>query len=146
MRFLCSSLLMMCLASFSSVRGEDTEKIRAVEAGMMAAAAERGAEGFMSFYADDAVELPEGEPAIQGKVNIAKAMRFLDDKNNRLTWTPDKVDVSGDLAYSYGAYEFRSTGRDGTQSVTSGKYTTIWKKQNNGSWKVVLDMGNANRR
>jgi uncharacterized protein (TIGR02246 family) len=143
MRVLCSSLLILFLVSFSSARGDETEKIRAAEAAMMGAAAERGAEGFMSFYADDAVELPEGEQAIQGKANIAKAMQYLNDKNNRLTWTPNKVDVSGDLAYSYGVYEFRSTGKDGKLSSSSGKYTTIWKKQNDGSWKVVLDMGNV---
>jgi ketosteroid isomerase-like protein len=27
--------------------------------------------------------------------------------------------------------------------VEHGKYTSIWKKQKDGSWKVVLDMGNA---
>jgi ketosteroid isomerase-like protein len=55
------------------------------------------------------------------------------------------VDVasSGDLAYSYGVYEFRSKGKDGKPTVENGKYTTVWKKQSDGRWKVVLDMGNA---
>jgi len=121
-------------------------KIRVAEAAMMAAGEEKGAAGYMSYYADDAVELPNGEPAQQGKATIAKGMGFLNDKTNRLTWTPSHVDVaaSGDLGYSYGNYEFRSVGKDGKPAVERGKYATVWKKQKDGQWKVVLDMGNAN--
>jgi len=122
------------------------KEIRALEAAMMAAAAEKGAAGYMSFYAEDAVELPNGAQMLLGKDSIGKTMIFLDDKNNRLTWSPVHVDVSasGDLAYSFGNYEFRSIGKDGKPSVEHGKYTTIWRKQREGKWKVVLDMGNAN--
>ena len=71
--------------------------------------------------------------------------RSLNDKNNHLTWTPDHIDVaqSGDLAYSYGTFEFRSMDKDRKPASEHGKYATIWKKQNDGRWKVVLDMGNA---
>ena len=72
-------------------------------------------------------------------------MVFLDDKNNQLLWTPVGADISafGDLGYTYGTFEFRSKGKDGKAVVDYGKYTSIWKKQADGSWKVVLDMGNA---
>jgi len=121
------------------------KEIRALESAMMAAAAEKGAPGYMSFYAEDAVELPNGAQMLLGKQSIGRTMTFLDDQNNRLTWSPVHVDVSasGDLAYSFGNYEFRSIGKDGKSSVEHGKYTTIWKKQRDGKWKVVLDMGNA---
>jgi ketosteroid isomerase-like protein len=58
---------------------------------------------------------------------------------------PVGADVSstGDLGYTYGTFEFSSTGKDGKPQVEHGKYTSIWKKQGDGSWKVVLDMGNA---
>jgi len=120
-------------------------EIRALEAAMMAAAAEKGADGYMSFYAEDAVELPDGAQMLLGKESIGKTMTFLNDKNNRLTWSPVHVDVSesGDLAYSFGNYEFRSIGKDGKPAVEHGKYATIWKKQKDGRWKVVLDMGNS---
>jgi len=120
-------------------------KIRAMEVEMMTAGEEKGADGYMSFYADDAVELPAGAPMLEGKENIRKTMGFLDDKNNRLTWTAIRVDVaaSGDLAYTCGVYEFHSKDKDGKPTVEYGKYTTVWKKQSDGQWKVVLDMGNA---
>lgn len=119
--------------------------LKQLEAEFMKAAAEKGSQGYMSYYADDAVEVPNGAPLIQGKIEIAKGMGFLDDKNNQLIWTPVGADLSAsaDLGYTYGTYEFHSKGKDGKASVEYGKYTSIWKLQKDGNWKVVLDMGNA---
>lgn len=124
---------------------DSPDTLRQLEAEFMKAAAERGSAGYMSYYADDAVELPNGGPIIQGKVNVAKGMGFLDQKDNHLTWTPVGADISasGDLGYTYGTFEFRSVDKDGKPVVDHGKYTSIWKKQTDGSWKVALDMGNA---
>ena len=121
------------------------ETLKQLEGEFMKAAVEKGSAGYMSYYADNAVEVPNGYILIQGKSAIAKTMGFLDDKNNRLTWTPVGADISasGDLGYTYGNYEFHSKDKDGKDHVEHGKYTSIWKLQNDGSWKVVLDMGNA---
>jgi ketosteroid isomerase-like protein len=119
--------------------------LKRLEGEFMKAAAEKGSQGYMSYYADDAVEVPNNAPIIEGKVNIAKGMGFLDDKNNSLTWSPVGADISssGDLGYTYGTFEFRSKDKDDKPTAEHGKYTSIWKKQKDGSWKVVLDMGNA---
>ena len=121
------------------------DTLKQLEGEFMKAAAEKGSAGYMSYYADDSVEVPNNGPLIQGKVNIAQGMGFLDDKNNRLMWTPVGGDISapGDLGYTYGTYEFHAKGKDGKEVIEYGKYTSIWKLQQDGSWKVVLDMGNA---
>jgi ketosteroid isomerase-like protein len=121
------------------------ESLKQLEAEFMRAAEEKGSQGYMSYYADDAVEVPNGSPLIQGKAEISKGMGFLDKKENRLTWTPVGGDISasGDLGYTYGNYEFRSKDKEGKLVVQHGKYTSIWRLQNDGNWKVVLDMGNA---
>jgi ketosteroid isomerase-like protein len=136
--------------SFAYVRSagaahDNADTLRQLEADFMKAAAEHGSQGYMSYYAEDAVEVPNGKPLIQGKANIAKTMGFLDQKDNHLTWTPVGADISasGDLGYTYGTYEFHSKDKDRKPVVDHGKYTSIWKKQRDGSWKVVLDMGNA---
>jgi ketosteroid isomerase-like protein len=144
------TVLLIAVMVFPNVRssalptsGADT--LLQLEADFMKAAAEKGSQGYMSYYAEDSAELPNGEDAILGKENIAKTMGFLDDKNNRLTWTPVHADMaaSGDLGYTYGTYEFQSIGKAGKPTVESGKYVSIWKKQKDGSWKVVMDMGNS---
>jgi ketosteroid isomerase-like protein len=121
------------------------EMLKQLEGEFMKAAADKGSQGYMSYYADDSVEIPNGAPLIQGKAEIAKGMGFLDDKNNRLLWTPVGADISasGDLGYTYGTFEFHTKDKDGKPVVQYGKYTSIWKQQKDGSWKVVLDMGNA---
>ena len=43
-----------------------TDTLRQLEADFMKAAAERGAEGYMSYYAEDAIEVPNGREAIHG--------------------------------------------------------------------------------
>ena len=132
------------LSSSASTKAT-ADTLKQVEADFMKAAAEKGSAGYMSYYADDAVEVPNGEPIIKGKTEIAKTMAFLDSKENHLTWAPEGADIaaSGDLGYTYGNYEFRSQDKDGKPIAEHGKYTTIWKKQNDRSWKVALDMGNA---
>jgi ketosteroid isomerase-like protein len=132
-------------SSASAAAKSDSETLRQLEADFMKAAAERGSQGYMSYYAQDAAELPNGADVLQGKENIAKTMNFLDDKNNHLTWTPVYADMaaSGDLGYTYGTIEFRSKDKDGKPTVEYGKYVSIWKKQKDGSWKVVMDMGNS---
>jgi ketosteroid isomerase-like protein len=124
---------------------DTADTLRQLEAEFMKAAAERGSQGYLSYYAEDSVELPNGGPIIQGRSNIGKGMGFLDQKDNHLTWTPVGADISasGDLGYTYGTFEFRSKDKDGKPTVDRGKYTSIWKKQKDGSWKVVLDMGNG---
>jgi len=130
---------------FSTPPQATAETLKQLEAEFMQAALDKGSEGYMSYYADNAVEVPNGSPLIAGKINIAKGMGFLDDKNNRLIWTPVGADISssGDLGYTYGTYEFHSKDKVGKPAVDYGKYTSIWKHQKDGSWKVVLDMGNA---
>ena len=144
--------ILVALAIFPNLRPTVTagnaataDTLRQLEAEFMKAAAEKGSQGYMSYYADDAVEVPNGAAIIQGKANIAKDMGFLDQKDNRLTWTPVGADMSasGDLGYTYGNYEFHSNDKEGKPIVEHGKYTSIWKKQKDRSWKVVLDMGNA---
>jgi ketosteroid isomerase-like protein len=59
-----------------------------------------------------------------------------------LTWWPTYADVSraGDLGYTTGPYEFRENATDKTPAGT-GHYFTIWRRQPDGAWKFVLDLG-----
>ena len=145
---LAGVVLMACLAvprtRLIAYSKDDAETLRLLESDLMKEAAEHGSMGYVSYYADAAVEIPNGAPIIEGKENILKTMGFLDQKDNRLVWTPVGADISGagDLGYTYGTYEFHTVDKNGKTVVEHGKYTTIWKKRN-GKWKVVLDMGNA---
>lgn len=141
------AVVLLALANLkpaSAIQRDIPATLMNLETQFMNAAAAKGSAGYMSYYAEDAVELPNGADAIQGKDNIAQTMGFL-DQGNKLTWKPEFADLSGDLGYTYGTYVFTSKDKDkdGKPVVEYGKYITVWKKQSDGSWKVALDMGNA---
>jgi ketosteroid isomerase-like protein len=119
-------------------------KLTRLEAEFAKATADHGLDGFMSYFADDAVDLPAGGPIISGKENIRKALGPW-GADFSLVWTPVDAEMaaSGDLGYTYGTYVFKENGKDGKPVTGYGKYTTVWKKQTDGSWKVAVDMGNT---
>ena len=133
------------LGALANSQSDGNTALMKLENEFMKAAADHGTQGYMSYYADDAVEVPNGHAFLRGKAEIAKTMGFLDDPNNHLLWTPVGGDMaaSGDFGYTYGTFEFRSRDKEGKLVSNYGKYTSIWKRQKDGSWKVVLDMGNA---
>lgn len=62
-----------------------------------------------------------------------------------LTFQATKAEVSrsGDLGYADGVYKMKSKDAKGNDYHETGKYTEIWKKQANGSWKCISDIWNA---
>lgn len=50
---------------------------------------------------------------------------------------------AGDLGHTYGTYELRFSGADGKPQIRYGTYVSIWKRQIDGTWKFVVDIGNA---
>ena len=60
-------------------------------------------------------------------------------------WAPTKVEAarSGELAYSTGTYELTFTDPKGKPITDHGKYATVWRKQADGAWKVVVDVFNS---
>ena len=103
---------------------------------------ERGGKAFGSWFADDAVTLNNGKPAVLGKSAIVAQAQW-DPKIYQLTWTPQGAQMgpSNDMGFTWGHYEGRSKDKNGEPVVTSGRYFTVWKKLPNGEWKVALDAG-----
>ncbi|HVZ84215.1 MAG TPA: nuclear transport factor 2 family protein [Terracidiphilus sp.] len=104
--------------------------------------AARGGAGFASWFAADGVALGNGAPARVGRLAIEKSATW-SPKDYQLTWTPTDALMSpaGDMGYTWGHYEGRGKDANGNPVVTSGRYMTIWRKEPDGSWKVVLDAG-----
>ena len=104
--------------------------------------AERGGQAFADWFADDGVTLGNGAAPVIGKVAIAKSANW-DPKAYQLTWTPTEAAMgpSGDMGYTWGHFEGHSKDANGNPVTTSGRYMTIWRRQPDGAWKVVLDAG-----
>lgn len=104
------------------------------------AVAAGGGKVFASWFAEDAVVLNNGRPAILGRGAIAAQANW-DPKVYQLTWVPQggQMGPSNDMGFTWGHYEGRSTDKNGQPVVTSGRYFTVWKKLPDGTWKVALD-------
>jgi ketosteroid isomerase-like protein len=89
-------------------------------------------------YTDDAQILAPQHPAVQGKTAIVAFFKANIDKylgfGNETTWSL----VRGDVAIEQGVYSVRNV-RIGA-NVETGKYIRIWKRTNNGTWKLYRDM------
>ena len=110
------------------------------------ATAERGLDGWVSWFAEDATLFPQqGIAAGRKAIREASAPLFADPRS-RLTWRPTSAVVSGsgDLAYTLGRWEIIGTDATGEESAGGGgNYVTIWRRGQDGTWKVAVDIGNT---
>ena len=105
--------------------------------------AQKGLEGWLSFFAEDATIFPVKKPVITGLPAIREYYTQVGFSPAGLTWEPTRAETSpdGQLGYSYGYWQLEETDSAGKKTTYNGKYATVWKKQADGRWKLVLDMG-----
>lgn len=102
------------------------------------------AAAFHYFMAGESTFLPQGGLPTHGRDNIRDLL--LQGGEGQLTWVPQACEVarSGDLGFTWGLYEFRARDTQGNPRLSTGKYISVWRRQANGSWRVILDGGNSN--
>lgn len=106
------------------------------------ATAERGAEGWVSWFAEDGAMLVPGRE-IRGHEEIRAAMEpAFAEPGYALEWSPERGEIaaSGDLGYTVGRYR-RTRLVEGDTTRSTGAYVTVWRRQPDGSWRVALDLG-----
>ena len=98
-----------------------------------------GGKAFASWFAEDAVTLNNGRPAVLGHLAIAASATW-DSKDYQLSWYPEGAQMgpSGDTGFTWGHYDAHGRDAKGQPYTASGRYITFWKKVN-GTWKVALD-------
>jgi uncharacterized protein (TIGR02246 family) len=101
----------------------------------------------VSHYAPDAVLLVANMPAMKGSDAIKSGINpMLKDPHMSLTFSPTVVVIAkgDDMAYTQGVYTMTFTEpRTGMTLIERGKYVTVYKKQDDGTWKAVEDIDNA---
>lgn len=102
------------------------------------------AAGWVSAFADDGSMFQPGGLATGPAAVRAQMAPTFADTTFTLTWEPTRGEVaaSGELRYTVGRWESRRRVVDGSDRVTRGGYLTVWRKQRDGTWKVLLDIGN----
>ena len=103
-------------------------------------------EKVLSYWADDAIIMPPGQPPLKGK----KAIREMIEGTSKIpgfkiSWEPLSVSVSksGDMAYMIEHNQITVNDTSGKPITEFNKVVTVWRKEADGSWKNVVDMWNA---
>jgi ketosteroid isomerase-like protein len=136
--------LAACAVAVRSGEEDARAAIRKADIAFSKATVERRLDGFRDFIAADVAAIRPNLPIVRGKKAFVENWAHnLEDPARTLAWQPLLVEVSksGDLGYSIGSYELKKTDASGTQVIGTGKYMTVWRKQKDGSWKVVFDTG-----
>jgi ketosteroid isomerase-like protein len=122
------------------------QQIMQADADFAAAVASRNRERFLSFIAD-ATTFNGGTPGeIHGRdAVLAEWSGFFEAGGPTLSWAPTRGAVigAGDVGYTTGRSVMKGKGPTGVITERLGEYLTVWRKQRDGSWKVVFDTGST---
>ena len=139
-------LLLVFVASCAEPRTMDMDTakkgIADTEKAFETMAKEKGIAEAFAFYADnDAVIRRKNDSLIKGKDAIRNFYSAPFYKTATVTWSPDFIETSpdGGLGYTYGKYTWQSTDSAGKLVESRGIFHTVWKRQEDGSWRYVWD-------
>ena len=101
--------------------------------------------GLVANYTEDAILMMANEEAWRGRGGIEKGFAGLLSQvsfKDGATKTED-VMLAGDLAAETGTFWWTLQPKAGAEIKDKGKYLTVWKRQPDGSWKIVRDINNS---
>jgi ketosteroid isomerase-like protein len=148
MSYQLSALMFLAILSGCNEKKIDTkaegEKLMQVSREWSQSASTDNIEKTMSYWADSAIFLSAGQPVLNGKKEIREMVeRSGKIPGFRISWEPVSVSVSqsGDMAYLIEQNQVTVNDTSGKPVTKYGKAVTIWKKDANGAWKNVVEVG-----
>lgn len=130
-------------ASPAGLSEADKAAIMAQRAAFVQALKAGDATRAVEIFAPDAVVLMGNVPAVHGKAAIREFYAGIPPLGDFKIYG-EQFESAGDLVVLRGAESFTRTPPGATVPVTStGKYVEVWKKQPDGSWKLLWDIGNS---
>jgi uncharacterized protein (TIGR02246 family) len=143
-------IFLVVLSACSSTVDTDQEQaaIRSVDTQMVEALNARDLDGWIGHLAEDARMMPPNAATVAGKPAIRELVGgLLELPDFSVTHHPADtivVSESGDVAYISYAYELTVPDQQGGSITETGKDISIFEKQEDGTWKLVVDMWSPN--
>src|SRR5215216_524949 len=133
-------LLILIVAAVAQGQTALQEMVKTEQAFSKMAEEKNVRDAFMAFIADDGLLFRPG--AVNGKKWMLENPLPPSDKRPLLAWQPSYAGMatSGDMGFTTGPWEFKNDIKDEKPSAY-GHFVTVWKKQADGSWKFVVDLG-----
>ncbi len=124
------------------------EKLMRVSRDWSNAAASGNIDSILSYWADEAMVMEPGYPALKGKKEIRN---MLDEASKapgfKISWEPQQAMISkgGDMGYLVERTQVTVNDSLGNPHTQHYKAVTIWQKDAEGNWKNVVDIWNEAR-
>lgn len=134
------ALLLLAIASVVHGQSAIQDMVNTEQAFSKTAEEKNTRDAFLEFIADDGLLFRPG--AVNGKKWMIEHPVPPSDKRPLLAWQPSfaGMSASGDMGFTTGPWEFKADVSDDKPSGY-GHFVTVWKKQADGSWKFVVDLG-----
>ncbi|MBZ5514972.1 MAG: SgcJ/EcaC family oxidoreductase [Acidobacteriia bacterium] len=133
------------MAATEVVPEDVVRAIRGIYREFMDSVAAKDAERLAVLYADDARILMPGRTAITGKSEILAFWKAsLDGPVEQIVLDSTHIEVSGDLAYDFGTSRIVLKPPGEAPHEEKGKYVTVYRRQQAGDWKMVVDSYSSN--
>jgi ketosteroid isomerase-like protein len=128
--------ILFCVNAFGQVK-TDLQKLVETEIAFAKTSELKGTKAaFLEFLADDGIVFNPTE------TNGKTFWKNRPESPALLSWKPSWADISsdGNLGYTTGGWELRPKGKT-DKPAAFGQYATIWKRQPDGTFKAVIDLG-----
>lgn len=146
--FACAGIARAQAPAQSSVTDPELRKtIDAGNAKYVDAFAKSDAGALAGLYDESGSRFSPNGVVVRGRPAIAESVAgFMKSVTGPIKVTIETQDLwlVDDLAYETGKYTYTFTPPGKPETQTGGHYVTIWKRQADGGWKIMADMGVSN--
>ena len=125
---------------------EEAQKLMQLSREWSEVASTGNIDSLMTYWSDDAVMMAPGQPPLRGK----EAIRSFVEASGQVpgfevSWEPLSAHISNDGSMAYLIERNKMAFNDslGNRVVENNKVVTVWQKNEDGSWKNVIDMWNS---
>jgi uncharacterized protein (TIGR02246 family) len=136
-----------CQPGATTLTDEDIAAIRSLGTSYAEANLAKDADAVAAVYATDAIEMPPNRPAIVGVEAIRASYQSAFEsgmESTEFTVTSVAIDGMNGLAFDRGTWSWTGTPPGMSEPVTeTGKYLTIARRQEDGSWLWTADIWNS---
>jgi len=96
-------------------------------------------------YVEDAAVFPPSALRVDGRAKIQEFWQGAIKAGLKdLTLKAVEVHGTGDMAYEVGELSYSARDSSGQRKTATGKYMVVWKKGQDGTWRLYRDIWNGN--
>ena len=131
-----------CKSAPAPLTAADKAAAQTMMASMSTAAGASDLAAMVAPYASDATLMPPGMPPFHGADQIRQFYQGMFGAKVNLTLAQQTADGAGDFMYTSGTYHYQE--QPPATGIEDGKYLMVFKRQADGTWKIVAESWSAN--